>query len=64
MRVTTATNHQRDVPPLEASSIPAEPATNMLVIMNASGAVTNKNKYISSQEVSLIDIFRHKKSLN
>ena len=29
----------------------------MLVTMNASGAVTNKNKYISSHEVSLIDIF-------
>ena len=51
----------RDVSPLEASSIPAcipaEPATNMLATMNASEAVTNKNKYISSQEVSLIDIF-------
>ena len=53
----------RDVPPLEASSIPPVPATNMLVTMNTPEAVTNKNKYISSQEVSLNDIFRHKKSL-
>ena len=29
----------------------------MLVTMNASETVTNKNKYISSQEVYLIDIF-------
>ena len=42
----------RDVPPLEASSILAEPATNMIVTMNACEAVTNKNKYI-----------RHKKPL-
>ena len=47
----------RDVSPLEALSIPAEPATNMLVTMNAPETVTNKNKYIPSQEVSLIDIF-------